>query len=65
MTVNSPLSDYMTRDELARDLKRHPRTLKRWHLQRKGPPYIRIGKTVLYKKSAVAEWLERQTEQPD
>ena len=62
MTANSPLSEYMTRDELARDLKRHPRTIKRWHVQRKGPPYIKIANTnaILYKRSDVATWLESQ-----
>jgi len=60
MTANSPLSEYMSRDELARDLKRHPRTIKRWHLQRKGPPYIKIANAILYKRSDVAAWLESQ-----
>ena len=60
MTANSPLSEYMTRDELARDLKRHPRTIKRWHLQRKGQPYIKIANAILYKRSDVATWLESQ-----
>ncbi len=48
MTANSPLRDYMTRADLARDLGRNPRSISRWHLQRKGPPYIKIGKTILY-----------------
>ena len=57
---NSPLSEFMRRDELARDLKRHPRTLKRWNLERKGPPYIKIGNLILYKRSDVAAWLDSQ-----
>ena len=60
MTANSPLSEYLTRDELAQNLNRHPRTIKRWNLQRKGPPYIRIGNAILYKRSDVATWLESQ-----
>ena len=60
MTVNSPLSEYMTRKELAQAMMRTERTIKRWHLQRKGPPYIKIANAILYRRSDVAAWLESQ-----
>ncbi len=59
----SPLADYYTREDLARDLRRSTRTLDRWHKQRIGPTRTKAGGgLILYRKSAVTEWLEAQTE---
>jgi len=60
--THSPLNDYLTKDELARELRRSTRTLDRWHTRRVGPPRTRAQKLILYKKSSVAKWLEQQTE---
>ncbi len=60
--THSPLNDYLTKDELARELRRSTRTLDRWHTRRVGPPRTRAQKLILYKKSHVAKWLEQQTE---
>ncbi len=57
------LGDYISRDDLARELGRHPRTLKRWAVERTGPPYVKIGRACLYKRSRVLEWLDAQAEQ--
>ena len=35
--TNSPLNEYLTKDELARELHRSTRTLDRWHTRRVGP----------------------------
>ena len=59
----SVLGDYISRDELARELGRHPRTLKRWAVERTGPPYVNIGRTVLYKRQSILAWLDAQAEQ--
>ena len=62
-TETSPLADYLTKDQLARQLGRSTRTIDRWHTQRIGPRRTKVGnKLVLFSKSAVAEWLEAQTE---
>ena len=62
-TETSPLADYLTKDQLARQLGRSTRTIDRWHTQRIGPRRTKVGnKLVLYRKSAVSEWLEAQTE---
>lgn len=60
--TNSPLKEYFTKDELARELHRSTRTLDRWNTRRVGPPRTRAQKLILYKKSHVAKWLEQQTE---
>ena len=62
--ATSPLSEFLTKEQLAWDLNRSTRTLDRWHVQRIGPPRtkVRRSKLILYKKSTVAAWLEQQTE---
>lgn len=54
------LSDYLTIIELAAQLGRTPTTLYRWHVRDIGPPRVRLGRKVLYKRAAVIEWLESQ-----
>ena len=34
------------------------RSLQRWRQQGTGPPWIRVGKRVLYRREAVLKWLE-------
>ena len=50
--THSPLNDYLTKDELARELRRSTRTLDRWHTRRVGPPRTRAQKLILYKKGS-------------
>ncbi len=52
------LDDYSEKSELARELKKSSRTLDRWEALRIGPPRVVIGRTVLYNRNSVREWLE-------
>jgi hypothetical protein len=52
------LREYLTRDELAKQLGKAVRTLERWEAARIGPPITRIGKTPMYRITAVAGWLK-------
>jgi hypothetical protein len=56
------LADYLTEDELALELGVTVRALQSWRHERRGPPYTRLGKKPVYRRSGVAEWL-RATEQ--
>lgn len=38
-----------------------PRTLERWRMQGLGPKFIKVGRRVLYRQSAVERWLDQQT----
>ena len=53
------LSEWIEREALARELNVTPDTLARWAGNRIGPPWVKIGRRVMYRRSAVAEWLEK------
>ena len=57
------LSEKMTTQELAIELKRTPETLIRWRRLRAGPPYQRMQGRVLYDRQQVERWLEAQNVQ--
>jgi DNA-binding transcriptional MerR regulator len=56
----SILSDFLTKEELAADLRRNPRTLDRWAALGIGPPRTRVGRHVLYRRASVQRWLLAQ-----
>ena len=56
-STTSPLDEYVSREELARQLGKSVRTLDRWETMRTGPPRTKIGRSVLYRKEALSEWL--------
>jgi hypothetical protein len=41
-----------------------PATLRQWRWQKKGPPFMRIGKRVLYRRSDLAAHVEAQRRDP-
>jgi hypothetical protein len=53
----SLLSDWISREHLAEDLMLTPDTLSRWEARREGPPCMRIGRKVFYRRSRVEQWL--------
>ena len=62
MPAGSILGEYVEAPELSRDLGISKRTLDRWHRQRMGPPRTVIGRTILYRRTAVQEWLRSREE---
>jgi hypothetical protein len=58
---NDPL---LTDDEAAAELHKHPRTLKRWRDLGEGPPYVKMGQAVLYRRGAIRQWLVSIEVQP-
>ena len=52
------LNDYVSREELAKQLGVSERTLFRWFRDRRGLPRTKIGHLILYRVSAVRAWLE-------
>ncbi|HMT45484.1 MAG TPA: helix-turn-helix domain-containing protein [Novosphingobium sp.] len=56
--VDGPvLSEWLTQSELAAELRVSTDTLRRWQARRIGPPSIKLGMRVLYRRESVKEWL--------
>ena len=61
MSDSEPLlSEFLTKEELAAELRRNPRTLDRWAVLGIGPPRTCVGRSVLYRRSSVQKWLSAQ-----
>ena len=54
------LSEFLTKEELAAELRRNPRTLDRWDVLGMGPPRTHVGRKVLYRRASVQKWLVAQ-----
>ena len=54
------LSEFLTKEELAAELRRNPRTLDRWAVLGIGPPQTRVGRHVLFRRASVQRWLLAQ-----
>lgn len=50
-------SEYITSVEACELLAVSQRTLLRWHRLRKGPPQIKVGRKVYYRRQAISDWL--------
>lgn len=46
--------------EVADYLQVPERTLTQWRYQRKGPPYLKVGRHVRYRRRDVERWLDQQ-----
>ena len=53
-------ADYLTSPEVAGMVRKPDATLRYWRHIGYGPPYGKVGRTVLYKRSDVETWLEGQ-----
>jgi hypothetical protein len=50
-------------DEAANQLRSNPRTLERWRTTGDGPAFTKIGRRVVYRRSALEAFIERRTQQ--
>lgn len=65
MTISNPFADFAEEREVARLAGLSPRTLKRWRDMRSGPPFVKLGRKILYRRDAVSAWLlSREQIQP-
>jgi hypothetical protein len=61
MTSSEPiLSEFLTKEELAVELRRNKRTLDRWEVLGMGPPRTLVGRQILYRRSSLLKWLAAQ-----
>ena len=54
------LGGWISRLDLALELGLTVDTLRRWEAQRFGPPCVRAGRKVYYRRDAVHDWLQLQ-----
>jgi len=59
-TAAALLSGWISRKDLADALRVTVDTLGRWEARRFGPPCVRAGRKVLYRRRAVQDWLAAQ-----
>ena len=57
--MNRILDGYLTPEELAAELDLALITLARWRSKKKGPPFTKAGRQVLYSRESVRRWFER------
>ena len=51
------LREFLTREELAAELRLNPRTLDRWHVLSLGPPRTYVGRKPFYRRTSAQKWL--------
>ena len=56
------MAAFITTAELATWLRTKEETLRSWRHQGMGPPWIRVGRKVLYDQADVEQWLSEQKE---
>ncbi len=65
MSIDLLGDEYLEEAETATALGRKVNTLRVWSVRRKGPPRIKVGRKVFYKKSSLKTYLDSQeTHQP-
>ena len=58
------LPGYKTESEKAAEYGKSVRTMQLWRQKRIGPPFVKLGNTVLYPDSEDEKWLRDQLQQP-
>jgi len=58
MRVQEQFPPFLTRKEAARLLGLRPKTLANWASSGMGPPFLRLGRRVLYRSQDLLEWLK-------
>ncbi|WP_141933586.1 helix-turn-helix domain-containing protein [Bradyrhizobium sp. UNPA324] len=50
--------------EAARLVRQKPDTLAHWRCDGRGPEYLKIGRSIFYRRSAISAWLATQIVRP-
>lgn len=58
------LGDYWSEAELAKEINKSLRTVRKWREQKIGPPYAMLGKTPIYPKPGSRDWMKSLERQP-
>lgn len=60
----SYLDEVLTTEEVARELKIEPQSLRRWACSGSGPRRLKLGGPVRYRRADLLRWLEERTVEP-
>lgn len=52
--------NFLSESETAEVLRVKKETLRNWRCQRKGPPRIKIGRKIFYRREALVAWMQSQ-----
>jgi hypothetical protein len=63
-TITIAGKTYLTVDGLANEVRKTPRTVRRWVAIGIGPPRIKIGNTPLFDPEKIPSWLARFEHEP-
>ena len=55
--MNDALNQYLTRAELARELRVKGQTLAAMACRGEGPAYVKVGRSVRYRRADVEAWI--------
>ena len=58
---SNDLDALLTEDAAARILNVSPRTLQAWRMEKRGPAFVRVGRSVRYRRRDLVEWIECNT----
>jgi excisionase family DNA binding protein len=51
----------LTEDEAAESLRISVRTLQAWRLKAAGPPFVRVGRAIRYRRGDIQAWIRLNT----
>jgi excisionase family DNA binding protein len=55
---------YLSTEQAAELLGVSPATLLKWRVQRRGPPFLKLGRRVIYSESALRAWADMHAVSP-
>jgi hypothetical protein len=58
------LDEFMTEGEFAKTIGKTTRTLRDWRKKRAGPPFVKLGREILYHREAFVAYLKSHEVQP-
>jgi len=63
MTIDP--NELVSETEAAKLIRQRPATLTAWRHEKRGPPYVKVGRRVLYHRVDIAIWLRTQRRDPE
>jgi hypothetical protein len=63
--TDSLLDGYYDLEPFAEQVRRHPRTVRRWMNQADGLPYVKLGNRILIRRESAESWIRAQERKPN